>query len=1064
METKSNRFEAETLNEGIDAYSFDMTSVLHFGLGLKNVTNAQKEGLTPRYGMAPIPGQSHTDAQIVVGGLMNSEGATYSYQNREKVFSCLPIQYGTFDDINVTKQHYIWVCSSEQASVKYIDFAISAERDVPTSTTKYKGDIAGGLTYDTPGALNFCREIRIRDGKSGITDYKEKDYSDAYLSATTFTKSGKLLRKKYWYGFDDSSYPDSATRFSLPVFGGNYGTPYPINTGKYKKGSRAVRAYSIKSLSMEYRYDYDAKVISADSFTPKISNDILNTCFVDSDWGAVSRKTNRDDGVTPAHGTSDSTLYVDSEMTMNSGYTAVLAAADKAFCALMQEAYRGSDDLPFQYCDLSRSYLFQEDIRTIDNLNGAVEYREESREKTTCWNTWCSVDATRTWTTPTRASIETALGRVGTGPHTCLGAANTGILRANRTYEFTYSLYDYSTDYECNVGTAALVRTDSTDNVCLYLWLQPTVSGGAPVSGANEYKQECAFKYASATTFNVNIQTLHNIPINYLEYRVYYREVGTFEWLPAGRIEYSRFAYDPDLAEYAVCTGTETGLPGGQPGAFNDYSELPDDNWNEVISFNNRIFWFSKSQVQFSNQDNVFAYAARNNFPCPKGEFRGGIIHTFYGESEQTGRVVFFGSEETYFGEFTDVFINQPVRVSTDSVATFPLDGSNFVVKLRSTITAFSSRAAIVANGMLYFWGQDGIFEDNGVLDPQKISNELEPDLFDFYDQNSTRDIFANYNSNTKEIIWYYTPKDTSDGLTGMLVYNIKSRKWLAWNHEKKIDWARPLKIDNEDVATAKLVAGPRQIIGVRENAAGTISRSVFFDHFNKCPDFTYGTEFLVNQVTNPSGTTYRFILASGFDAALLAGVGAGDLFSTPNMREYSEQATADTPRAIWEVTATGVNYVEANLVSGTTMFTATLSDANYFPIYFEEIHGYDWVIETNKWAPNGVRYFITWVFYHLIWFVDLLVSDDSQTITVGYKGNLPDYTYKDRVIQLENNSDDFCQRMDQTIPENEVHFGQSIQTKLSGTYLGGVYALQYLAWEGIVRPEFGHTQRFESE
>ncbi|NIV11449.1 MAG: hypothetical protein GWN62_09250, partial [Aliifodinibius sp.] len=302
-----------------------------------------------------------------------------------------------------------------------------------------------------------------------------------------------------------------------------------------------------------------------------------------------------------------------------------------------------------------------------------------------------------------------------------------------------------------------------------------------------------------------------SMPINYLEIRIYYREKGTFEWLPAGRTEWTNYFYNPDQGEYAVCTGKETGLPGGQPGGYNDYSELPDEDWQDVITFNNRVFWASKSQVIFSNRNNVFAYAARNTIPCPKGEFRGIKVHTFYGESEQNGRVIIFGSEETYFGEFTGNKIIEPIRVSIDNVGEFPVDGSDFDVKTRSTITAFSSRSATVADGILYFWGQSGIYADNGVGTPEKISLAIEPELFDLYDKNKTLDIHCNYNANTKEIVWYFTPADTSEGLTKMLVYNIKTAKYLIWTHEKKIDWAESIKIENEQVG--RLISGPRTIV-----------------------------------------------------------------------------------------------------------------------------------------------------------------------------------------------------------------------------------------------------------
>ncbi len=84
--------------------------------------------------------------------------------------------------------------------------------------------------------------------------------------------------------------------------------------------------------------------------------------------------------------------------------------------------------------------------------------------------------------------------------------------------------------------------------------------------------------------------------------------------------------------------------------------------------------------------------------------------------------MVVFGSQETYSGRFTGNQLQSPVQVSPDNVATFPVDGSDFVIESRTTITSFSSRSAIVAEGELYYWGPTGA--STSLKNSQAASNQ----------------------------------------------------------------------------------------------------------------------------------------------------------------------------------------------------------------------------------------------------------------------------------------------------------------------------------------------------
>jgi len=57
----------------------------------------------------------------------------------------------------------------------------------------------------------------------------------------------------------------------------------------------------------------------------------------------------------------------------------------------------------------------------------------------------------------------------------------------------------------------------------------------------------------------------------------------------------------------------------------------------------------------------------------------------------------------------------------------FPVDGTDFRVDTWTSITAFSYRSAVVADGILYYWGFTGVYRDVGNEIPEKISYNLEP-------------------------------------------------------------------------------------------------------------------------------------------------------------------------------------------------------------------------------------------------------------------------------------------------------------------------------------------------
>jgi hypothetical protein len=1068
METRSQRFETDTLLEGLDVFGLDFVPRFHFGDDISNCSIARGEGVGPRYGMAPIPGHASNEppAASLFAGLRASEGAgTYAWENRKKCFGVVPLTIGTYDSIAVRRTHYVFICSSLQGGVATFDLAINVAND--GGNFKFVADIAQGFAWESltkSGLLGTIR-TKYRSLRPTPVEFRTIDSTRTWCRSVAYNHQGKVLNKPYWIGAVDPSYPDTANRYGLPYFGywntfAIFGHPPSFNFGGWTKGTRAVKLWSIgyaaAPAEMIAQWNIGAKAITSASYLPTINSEggAGKTNLATADWPNAT-KINPDAGARGGVGASMMTLLYDPELTISSQYQIIMSAPGKAICAIVQEHERGDDRQFFRWIDITSPIPTPQSIQTSQEGAFGTPYTENSRQVQSCWNVWPST----TYGTPTRnlAAVEAANQRNGTY-NVALGAAGSGLLRGGSIYEFAYSIYDYTTDYETNVGAPAQVLTGVDDFVCLYLLLWPTVSGGTPNPGVNEFYQSVMSGYVNPFPA---YSTEHNRRVNYLEYRIYYRELGTFEWLPAGKITQTEAFYHPDKTEFAVCESPIAALPGGQPGGFIDYSPLPEDAWEDVAVFNQRTFWISKRQMSFSMKDNPLAYPARNSVSCPRGEFRGMLVHTFKGETEHTGRLIIFGSEEMYFGEFNGMPQLVPVRVSADVVGEYPLDGSDFSVRLRSTITAFSSKAAVVADGIMYFWGPQGIFADDGVDLPQRISTELEPDLFGWYSLGDADGIVASYNSHTKEVIFYFTPS-TSRGTepTHSLVYNVRFGKWLYYKFDNKIDWAQEITIDN--AARTRGIQGKRLLLGTRENAAGAISRPVFFDHLCNSGDFGYGYEWMVKEVAALGGDNFRFTLAAGFDAAKLGAFAAGDLLATPSMGLYSEQAVCNNN--IWVVitknAGAGTVDVQRDPNTSPAQFAAALTFDLNFPFYTNRHNRIAFTLISNQWAPGGLKHFYRWYYFHMLFFVELLGSYAAQTISVQYRTNVSS-GFAARTVTLLNNSNGYFQVLGQMVPTNAANFGQSWQVKIEGNWIGGQLNLQYVAIEGDKMP-LTETQFFE--
>src|SRR6267154_2118029 len=95
------KFDAGPLDQGVKTFTPDMNPSFNLTENTTNVSMGILQGLGPRYGGAPIPGQNDTEvADTLPRGLMGSEGATgnpeATYIDRSKVFGLVPIILPTF--------------------------------------------------------------------------------------------------------------------------------------------------------------------------------------------------------------------------------------------------------------------------------------------------------------------------------------------------------------------------------------------------------------------------------------------------------------------------------------------------------------------------------------------------------------------------------------------------------------------------------------------------------------------------------------------------------------------------------------------------------------------------------------------------------------------------------------------------------------------------------------------------------------------------------------------------------------------------------------------------------
>lgn len=1071
------------LDKGIDTFNPDFDAELSWDETTHSVTSGIVSGTGPRYGMAPLVNHNHNEAPgasgtgvISLPGIRRAEntagnGAKYL----KKIFAIVPIPlvpHWTFT--GKAEVVYFAVIGLDRLATKditsgyIVDIQPLSEYDTAATNGPYRYQqrtlahgmpqhvydqvqpLANGYTLQCVQRIQktevvFVNNQRVYDlltlacGKTAASDVP-------FLSTAVFISSDKLISNAWIVAT-----ATNATALHAPKGAFIYRYPGGVPVANYpefliaKRYDVQLHSWHIYGLNraagsprMEADYAYN---------TMALTDTIVNGVTYDPTATNASATTARLDAVAAVYGNIETMLIWDESLKTRCGYKAILCAGTRPFALLIQEWIRndnqaaaGAGGSPHQWVDLCRPSPIVA-VRATQLENAGTPYFEDGTAVNTCWSLWPSFVSGTALATSAATAFSGVL-------HVRLGAPDSGVLRAFTVYEFAFSIYDKSIDYESNVGLPAKIQTGGDDLVAITLVRDAKNGGGVFMQGAGT--TNLPFTPTTIPEF---------IYENNYELRVYYREFGTAEWMLALGIDYNKYAYWPNRKELWMCTGPLAALPGGRVGGFVDYSPLQDGTWTCALTYKNRAFWIGTNGLTFSLINNIFAYPARNYQTIPTGELRGGIIHNYPGQSEQSARLIVVGTDTIYVGRFTGDKFFEPVRVSIDNVGSYPVDGSDFVLDAWTSSTAFSYRSMCIADGILHWWGPGGIYRDDGTNTPPKISIYLEPDIFELYDPNYVGEIHSVFNDRTKEIIWFYRAPGVTTSRA--IIYNTQTEEFLFVHFDCAIDAAWNLEV--ADAAVNSKVTGKRTMISVRDDFTATTQNAVYFDHLNRSGDVKRASAMLVKTVAD-SGSSKLLTLAAGAPAA---GIAVGDYIAIHQANKYNVAAGAISEQ-IAKVAAINLpTSITVTLAPAATLpnFAAGTAYQQFIPIWHSTLlgaglNGIPFQIRTNYWMPAGEDYNGIWQWIYLRAKLDLWPSTDPQLFSLGYRTpvSLERLT---ELIALEDNSDGHFQLFHPMQTGDEANQGQAVEITLSGYHIGSKLTFEMIGLYGV--QEDGNVlKRFE--
>lgn len=1086
------KYPALDISAGIDTQATDFVPNFALDPASKNLTTGINQGQAPRYGMSPIPAHSNLDQVELVAGTSSQRGLRASEQTgdeaevfveRQKFLGVAPLTIGSYDDLTVKGNMFLWLLSDFENGV---DTTLSANAnctftDTPDPIFKYKFDMGFGFSNniwaqmeDAPLGVVGWRSPLISKiaapNSSGLTSvewtrqFLKLEPDVFYASSATIAVSGNKWKQEWMIGdaVGNGSVIDTFSGNFVSIFSTSSNGTWPAgispswNLRDYKRNNRSLVFYNLTLNDLMYKFVYSSYPVTDGTYFPTFNQDNAASNYSVASPASLAIQNDRGAPYVPEDITF--ILLQDPEGFCDSSYRLVLCAAKKPYGFFVQDWQRDTEGRNIQLAPLI-DRLQKPICQTTTALPATPHsyYSEDGVQVSTCFTYWPP------YATGVALPTEASLSKTSITQHVALGPVDSGVLRAKTDYEFTFSVFDKQLGIETNVGAPAKFRTGDVDFVALSLFRDRKDGGSSKWLQTLPYIQDIPVR-ANYWTVQGDAD-LVNVPwINFLEIRFYYRPLGSNDWLPALFIDASKLWFYPDFQVLWACQGDVAGLPGGAPGAFNDYSFLPNDQYTCVVNYKARAFWFSQNNAVFSLRNNPFAYPLRNSFPAPTGGFKGAIIHTYRGQSEQESRLVIFGQKETYIGKFTGLLTSMPVVVSPETIAEFEVEGSDFNVETWTSITSFSHRSAVVADGDLYWWGPEGIFIDDGVGNPTRMSGSLEPLIFSLYDEALVDEIHCTYDDKIKEIVWFYPPKEDNTKTKGIR-FNVDTEEFFFDEYDCKIDWAARVSTNNPGVT--QKTNGLRTIASIREDRNALVQRGVFLDQINRSGDYAPTKELLVKSVANGT-TALRKVLTldSGISVGALSTIAVGDYIASQQYTSYTQIAgVLDFIAKVVSVN-TGTKTITIQLPENTGFLAqASLATANFFPVWHAKkatsgLNGIPWTMRTKYWTPLGPNYsgFFHWCYMQFKYLKWLKV--DPTTFRLSYKTPASLGGFIGDTLEFSDNSDGNCQIFHALRPRDPLtggnNQGQAIKLDLSGVHIGEAWVLQYLELQATL--ESGNT------
>lgn len=1057
------KFPGGSQDKGLNNFNSAIDSEISWAEGTVNVSGGIRRGVSPRNGMAPLAGHSNTEslASNQTNGIQKSETTSGSdgLTHRQAIYGIVPITMAPYDGSypKANQQFYAYLVGLTYSSDLSIDVCLGAT--LASSVNKQASTLVAGLaqsSYRQESPLVRLHKTELLNlpifsstpTAASMQEILKQVPNRWYMSHSHISVAGKRIPYQWMLGKTTST-PDAGTSpainiWSVQFTGGvnptiNLGSPSEIITREFvANDQRLLTMYCLDSTGSPLDMSYSATILA-------------NQTAAVSAYGsgnAYSAASATKSGASVAYASVSAVILNDPGSFTNSRHEAILIAGETPIAVIYQDWLKATKGMMPRFVDLTSP--------GCNPRNGLA------------------LASTATVTSSEKSGFAQ--------PSTITMSVTQGILSANVQYDIGFSYYNKLIDYETNVVFGcSVIPTSDRSSIEIPTWSGATEDSAWDLMfNGGLVEHLLPWEYSDSRPI-AGVEGGRGFHINDYEIRFYYRVSGIGEWLPAGSFDAAKlwfFPFQNQGQEALICQQAVASVPGGQPNGFVDYSPLPKQRYICSVVFNQRAFWFSEKDFRFSLQDNIYAYPLRNVVSSQTGKWRGGIVHARKDEFRLEARIVVFG-DNTYSGRFTGNKFVQNVRVSANEVGQFPVDGSDFVLDYLCDATAFSYRSAVVADGVLYFWGPQGVYRDDGTSGgPQKISDVLEPTIYEYVDMGRDDEIHCVFNKRVNEVVWFYPPKETdAEFPTYGLVFNIENNRFYPVKFRCQVDASQNIKLENDE--TPDGVDGERVLLHCRETTAATVQRTFYYDDVVEAGEQGPGRELTVITVATPATGQRRLTLAAGSIGVTAGNIEVNDYICVQNARGYAPALT-DADDFIAKIV--GVNnassYIDIELPTGAAFdATASLTGQTAFPIYHRKrsaagLHGITYNIQTNYWMPDGLSNSWVWQ-YMLFLFRYAGIPTPLDPLTLNYTNpqslvSRINFAHRslvcggpsESVLSIVNNSSGYCQIHHPLRNVNRSANGQALAFTLSGIFIGDLWTLEYveahnMAEDGFTLKEF---------